>query len=537
MREAIRIAVAAVVLLGFAGTGLADSGYRPGVEMFPKGSGLQWNALSGEYRFVYHHMTSFVLDRVGTAGPMQDWGEHRIRWAPAFSWGRVGIKADMDIMEGQLFGDHENFSPEYRRLDRRDQDYGATFDNLLLRQLYLQFYSPIGLLKMGQMSSSYGLGILANSGDDDDSRFGVRRHGDIVDRLLLMTAPFKKVSGGKKWGEYLTFVLSGDIVYRDENAIFSDGDRGYQLNGGIYFRHPRHTNGLIFTWRTQTDSDGDELEAFAFNLNGKNRFVLTRRSAREEAGGKGGGRPDLSLYFNYEAVWLTGSTTRFQQLGSPEGLSLNSLGAVARFGLNAASIGLTGEVEVGYASGDNNPYDDESHAFFFDPDYNVGMVFFDEMLPLITARSVEISSDPAHLDTVPKGLDLVPSQGRVTNAFYILPHVRYTLLPQTPYLEKVQLLAGALFLTTPARFMHSYYSFEKGGVAANHLGRETDSNYLGTEILAGLRLKIWPWPEHIGMSVRTDLGFFIPGMALADPAGNKPDNVWKVSLGTALHWQ
>ena len=516
-----------LMLLLFSPAGsLADSGYSPEVKMMAPG--LQWNAIAGQYRLAMHHTGPFVLDRDGTSGPMRDWGEHRVRWSPAFSWGRVGVKVEMDVVGGQLFGDHEDFSREHRRLDRRDADRGVGFDGLMLREAYAQVVTPVGLLKLGQMTSRYGLGILANSGADDDSRFGVRRYGDVVDRVLLALKPFAPFTGRNTWGDYLTLVLAGDLVYRDENAVWADGDRAYMGNAGLFFRHPAFANGLVFTYRTQEDDDGDELEAFVLNVNGSNRFTL---AGSEEAGDL------LALILGYEVVGLMGHTDRFQQLGSPEGLELQSLGGVGRLGLEVASLGLEAELEVGYASGDGDPYDDESHAFFFDPDYNVGLIFFDEMLPLITARSVEISGDPANMETAPKGLDLIPSQERVTNALYYFPQVRYSLSPASPFLEKVGVLVGALFLTTPTDFAHSYYTFENGGVAANHQGRPTDSSYLGTELLAGVRVKSWPWTDHLGFSFHLDQSYFLPGQALADAQGNAPDPVWKVIGTAALEWR
>ena len=522
-----RISLPAFLLLLLSPSAVfADSGYSPEVKMMAPG--LQWNPMAGQYRFAMHHTGSFVLDRDGTPGPMRDWGEHRVRWSPAFSWGRVGLKVEMDVVSGQLFGDHEDFSPDSRRLERRDADHGAGFDGLHLREAYAQVLTPVGLIRVGQMTSRYGLGILANSGADDDSRFGVRRYGDIVDRALLALKPFAPLTGRNRWGDYLTIVLAGDLVYRDENAIWADGDRAYMGNAGLFYRHPAFANGLVFTYRTQEDSDGDELEAFVLNVNGSNRFSL---AGTEEAGDL------LALTLGYEIVGLMGHTDRFQQLGSPEGLDLESLGGVGRLGLEVASLGLEVELEVGYASGDGDPYDDESHAFFFDPDYNVGLIFFDEMLPLITARSVEISSDPVNMETPPKGLDLIPSQERVTNSLYYFPQVRYNFSPASPFLEKVGVLVGALILTTPSDFAHSYYTFENGGVAANHQGRPTDSSYLGTELLAGFRVKSWPWSDHVGLSLNLDQSHVLPGQALADVDGNTPDPVWKVLGAAALEWR
>ena len=379
------------------------------------------------------------------------------------------------------------------------------------------------------MTSSYGSGILSNNGEDDVDRFGLRRHGDVVERVLFATTPFLPGAGGKPWSRYLTFILAGDLVFRDENAVLLDGDRAWMANVGVFYRDPRRTNGVVFTWRTQEDDDGDSLLAYALNFNGKNRLALTR---------DGEGTPDLELTLDYELAYILGETTRFQQIGSEHGLDLSGLGFMGRLGVVSRATGITGELEVGYASGDNDPYDDTSHAFFFAPDYDVGLIFFDEMLPLITARSVEISSDPAHLDTVPKGLDLVPTQGRVTNTFYVFPQLRWKAPWNLgPHVETLQVLLGGLVITTPAKLAHPYYTFENGGVPTNHLGRETSSTYAGTELLAGIRANVWAWHDHIGFDLRLDQSYFIPGDALKDPAGDTIDPVWKLLASAALRWR
>ena len=524
-----RLLTALFVAVLLPGAALADSGYSPEVPGPGEKDGLHWNAATGAYRFAVHHLTAFDLDRDGTGSPLDTWAEHRLRWSPSLTCGPVRMKVELDVIEGHLLGAVEDLSPDHRRLDRRADFYGRDFSHFLVREAFVEYLSPVGLIKVGQMTSRYGSGILSNQGVDDDDRFGLRRHGDVVDRVIFATTPFLPMTGPKTWGQYLTFILAGDLVFRDENAVLLDGDRAWMANAGVFYRDPRWTNGFVFTWRTQEDDDGDSLLAYAFNLNGQNRFALTRDEKK---------KPDLELTFDYELACIVGETTRFQQIGSEDGLDLNSFGGLGRLGLTSAATGLTGEIEVGYASGDNDPYDDTSHAFFFDPDYDVGLIFFDEMLPLITARAVEISSDPAHLGSVPKGLDLVPTQGRVTNAFYIFPQLRWRAPWNLgPHVKKLQILLGGLVITTPAKLAHPYYTFENGGVPANHLGRQTSSTYVGTEVLAGIRANVWAWPDHVGFDLRVDQSYFIPGDALKDPSGATIDPVWKILASVALRWQ
>jgi hypothetical protein len=136
-----------------------------------------------------------------------------------------------------------------------------------------------------------------------------------------------------------------------------------------------------------------------------------------------------------------------------------------------------------------------------------------------------------------KGLDLIPTRERVTNVLYYFPQLRWTWHPATHVVEDVKVLLGVLLMTTPAEFAHSYYTFRNGGSAANHLGRTVDSNFLGTELLAGLRTDFELWPDHLGLSLHVDQSYFLPGMALADPEGNLPDGVWKILTAAELHWR
>jgi hypothetical protein len=536
MMKRVSLGTLVVLVICASRIASADIGYAPEVRLTPPPEGFAWNFWSGEYRFSYSDVGNFVLDETGTRSPVQGYGEHRVRLAPALAWKFVGIKVELDLLEGQLFGDGEDFFPDSRRLDRRVGTPGTGFDHFLLREAYLQVATPVGLFRAGQMTSQYGLGIIGNAGRDDDERFGIRRYGDIVDRFLILLKPFRPLTGPGAWGDYFTIMGSGDLVFRDENAVWQDGDRAYQGNSGLFWMHPEYTNGVVFTYRNQEDDDGDSLRAYVVNVNGHNRFVFSTMPARDVED-EDGIEPDLSCSFDYEMVWLMGHTDRMQQLGSEDGLDLQSFGAVGRVGFDVASIGLETEVEIGYASGDHNSYDDESHAFFFDPDYNVGLIFFEEMWPLISARAAEISSDPGNLAVPPKGLDLVPSQGRATNTFYLLPNLRWTWNPSFPVLRKVQLLAGGLVLFSPAGPAHSYYTFRNGGTAANHLGGAVESSYLGTEFLAGLRIEVWPWKEHLGLAFKVDESYFLPGKALAAPGGSIPDGVWKIMASAALMWR
>src|SRR5205814_10196177 len=83
------------------------------------------------------------------------------------------------------------------------------------------------------------------------------------------------------------------------------------------------------------------------------------------------------------------------------------------------------EMEGGFASGDANPFDDQATGFQMNRDFKVGLVLFDEVMLFQTQNAARRLSDPALVGASPPGLDLLPTEGAVTNALYLKPTLRW----------------------------------------------------------------------------------------------------------------
>ncbi len=168
------------------------------------------------------------------------------------------------------------------------------------------------------------------------------------------------------------------------------------------------------------------------------------------------GNPSTYLYGAGEVAFILGSTN---ELRSADQALTGQLTAIQSYG-GAASIGVVHEarragdaapsgqvpvsssplasaddprtwgdiavqLEVGYASGDANPYDTTEHRFTFDPNHKVGLVLFDEVMRWQTARASAAAQDPLLQNgTRPTpGVNLLPSHGGVFGAEYLYPTI------------------------------------------------------------------------------------------------------------------
>jgi hypothetical protein len=482
--------------------------------------------MPGRWVFQYHRLTNFSLDASGLEHDQIDVGRQLIRLHPMVNFGSTGLTlhGEVDVISGRTFGDLNRIATD-ALLDPDDTlDAWGSPDTADYRSLYLEWRSPAGVLRLGHQTSRWGLGLIANDGNDEEhDLFDYGRYGDIVERVMFVTAPF----GWKKdaWAKKLLLIGGFDVVFRDENADLVAGDLALQGVVSLLWRDvPEEgstrpwsfTAGAYVAIRDQEDDDGDTLEARAYDLHLRYEHFF--------AG------PVLWLAAGAELVFLEGRTNRARLEQAQDGLDLLALGVAFQAQVMAFDLGLEGRLDVGYASGDEDRNDGTSRAFSFDPDYHVGMILFSEVMSRISARSVENARNPELLAEAPKGLELLPSDGAITNAIYVSPTVRY--------MSSVGLgvdLQG-IFAWSDAPLADAWQTAKNGGFAANHLGATPDSSYLGTEVDVGLRYE-HPIADRVWVKLLVQGGFFFPGGALDAPDG-KPsmDTVSKVRAAVELGW-
>jgi hypothetical protein len=475
--------------------------------------------LEGEYRFRTVLLDDFPIDDAGTAHGQEVWGEHRLRIRPWVSFAdQVFLRAEADFFSGPIFGDTFDIphGPAGDRILYPMDDYHG-LRRVDPRALWLEWRAPFGRVLLGQMTSQWGLGVLANDGgsrtwrpEDDPVPFGDRHHGDIVERVAVAVAPAALFTDAA-WARRLILVGAFDVVFRDENADLLAGDLAFQGIASLSYRGVSWRAGAYVVYRDQEDDAGTHLRATVVDLFGRWRI------------GFGDG---MALTLAAEAVLLTGSTDRVQSERAREGLDLLGFGGVLRAAFDWPDTGLYPKLEVGFASGDNDRGDDTNRAFSFDPDHRVGLILFEQVLSRMSARAVERVSDPERRAVPPVGYEYLPTNGSVTNALYLFPTVTYRPL------HWLSLRLGVLWAYAPADVVDPYAAAKRGGFNANYLGGTSGAGSLGVELDGGLDFLL-KWEGLLELRVGAEGGVLFPGEALEGPGGDL-GTPWTLRMGLDL---
>jgi hypothetical protein len=381
-------------------------------------------------------------------------------------------------------------------------DYPFHRRNLMLRNGYAALTTGVGQLRAGLMSSQWGMGILANSGNGRDDLFGTRTRGDVVLRAAFATKPLLPALGEGTLGDDVYLALAHDFGSVDSNGDSTDGDDVSQVIGALFYRADGNELGVYVVHRDQTDEDGDTVVIDAFDLMGQFELDLDRQT---------------TIGFAGEVAYLNGETTRVNLEASPDLAQVEAVGFAVRVYValpryQAPDL-ATFSMDIGYASGDANPDDDTVFRFRFHPDFNIGLVLFDHYIPAITRRAVERVADPVRAAVPPKGLEGLVSNGGIENAIYFAPSV---------VLEPTQGLAvgiGVLYAEAAEEFMDPYSSFAAGGAATGPFGGVV-GDALGVELDLAIRYRY-----ELGTvtpEVRLQYGHLVPGSAFANAAGETP---------------
>lgn len=365
----------------------------------------------------------------------------------------------------------------------------APFEHSLRKAWGRVSVGPFLHLGGGFTTSHWGLGLLANDGahgwTPGSARFTDPRSGDIVIRSLLGTGPLTCLR--------LVASLTFDKVWED--AVLLEGDSAYQFIATAMLGHGRpHQGGFFLVHRRQSAPGGNTLNVTAIDLAGRTEHKLGRAKLTLEA----------------EAAVILGETTLGASPEFPTSQVLQ-LGAALRAALAFASVG--GVLDLVYASGDQNSYDDTSSSFRADPNFETGLLLFRYVQAAQTGRGYATATDPTLVGAPPGGIDRLPTRGGLTNAVVIFP--RLWVRP----VRGLEIYGGVLMALAPVKNIDPFNTKLAGGSPRNALDG-TPGAYWGTEVDLGVRYRLLA--RDTVLDVGLEGGVLIPGSALRDASGDHP---------------
>ena len=461
-----------------------------------------WLEGRAAYRLLALAMDDMVLDQAGTLQGQSFWMEQRLRVGATLRRGGVTASFGADLLAGLLAGDTTDLGA---RFVQQPRDQINAHRGFLLRQAVITWRSALGELRVGQQVSHWGLGLISNNGDEPPP-FGQQRLGDLMERVAFFTRPLP----------WLTSGVGADLVFRDSNAELLEGDLGINAFAALIAHSGPHMAGVYAVYRTQWDHDDERLQVAVMDLYAR-------------------GRGDLPLGLSWEAalegMLEVGRTSRMRAEPDLEGADVLAGGAVLRGALAHKPSRLRFTVELGFASGDNDLNDDTVRQAHFHPDYRVGLILFREQLGALSAHAADRLADAKHQGTAPHGVRHAVSDGRVTNALYIWPHL--ALGP----LAGITLRAGALWAMAAADLADPYTTNnDAGGYNTNALGAPCTSRELGVELMAGLDYKL-TLPLGLELGAAVQWAHLFPGAALTSASGQRPPDLDRVVARLTLGWR
>lgn len=480
---------------------------------------------------------------LGRPGGSASYMQQRLRLSPVISFEkRAKFSMMVDVLDDVVWGDNASNAstsifagePSVTGIDGQET---ATFQ---IKRAWMEFDIPVGKLRIGRQPSDWGLGLLANDGNGFDDLFGENHGGSTNDRVLFATRPLaiaQKMAGKSDSGFPLFFAVAVDRLVTDplreyygykcdlDPAGLGDGDWVGGYNQGVDAEYdPRcdlrngQTKGLGQDGETDQEHDfvedrdatsrrsdwwADEQDdvfemVYALIYKGEDIKLLGRTSDltlgvytvhRSQAETDSdiwildayGHLLFNGLLLEGEVVNISGQTNAVK-LPSGEGKhtlykAVDAWGYVVRAGLEQP--GYSAIFETGYASGDDNVTDDRFTGRALHPDFNVGLLLYEEVLSRVTEAAY------------PGDASSLASNGGVYNSRYIYPHLKFRPT------ETIEIIAAYL-VAWPDKVDGSVIQCGEGdddGVCSSF---EANDATLGWEVDLGIR---HTFHEHINVAL------------------------------------
>ncbi len=493
-------------------------------------------SVDGYYRARGFYLTEPDLNEASGKG-VERYFQHRLRlWPHLFVNEKLSFHLMADAMDDQVWGANPG-----NVLAQSTADETANF---IVKRAYGEVLTPVGLFRVGRQGSHWGKGLLSNDGDGFRNEFGDAHFGDTYDRILFATKPLGKD------GPLTTALLYDKIVETDLDIFQSISERQIGdplvLQKGdvdefglvVHYQKESLTAGVYGIYRTQTKTDTTAWIPDVYLKYDNGSF-----HADLEAVGIFGESRGVTVFLAPGDV-LDGRRISQLTLTQPR-VDIGMLGGATEIGYRFDQWDVA--VEAGYASGDKGgtgAFDDgELSAFSFDPDYNVGLLMFEEGYRLFTLNSLLAARDTFFNQPAAAGVDatpasicavscvnntffatrqeaiddffnttaaaFVPTNGSVKNAIYAFPKVRFQ-----PW-ETTSMVLGFLWAKAnepvPTRFT-------RPGAA----DPEESTDY-GFEVDYAIN---YNYTENLMLGLQA--GWFRPGEIFRQPNGDSAPNMFEV---------
>ncbi len=457
----------------------------------------------------------------------------RFRLMPSLTYGKVArLNLQIDGLDDVLWGDNNGLStaPLFAT-DGSNQGFlgGPVGDSIQLKRAWVQFSVPVGMMRVGRMPSHWGMGLLANGGGTGwidpetpkgepqrrildnffDDEFGDNHFGSTTDRILFITRPvtvYKTLAKKGKVENPLVVGYAFDKLAESPLLPFEGFERKFRPFGQQGFISRGASDDVdehvvLAVWNDpdwDKKSFQDELRVGVYGVLRSSKEGSTQPSVLTDPNalcGEFDGEPvkckdtgskvwiaDLWWRIRYGNLFTEGEYYRiggktfggvpFPQRNQKKEAQIDA--GVARFGY------LTNKwdamLEVGHASGDDVLEDEFFKQRAIHPDFNVGLILFEQTLRELTARVYGI---PFFSAENPQGALGLMSNGGVINANYIFPKFKWRPTP----VARTEIVGGLLAAWVDTLATDGVALFRACTGAGGACGRdETDSKFLGWEV-------------------------------------------------------
>ncbi|TVQ87354.1 MAG: hypothetical protein EA397_18735 [Deltaproteobacteria bacterium] len=449
----------------------------------------------------------------------------RLRLRPIISYKKLArVIFQVDAFDDVVWGDNAGVAqtPIFAADPSNTNREGLTIPSIQMTRAWLEVTTPIGEVRAGRMASHWGLGLIANDGNGFDDTFGENRFGNTFDRVMYATRPIaiaQAIAGKKDTEVPFFFVAAVDRLvnqpiqqfygFRCTAGLREGVDPGYDprcdRSGDGFtdvshdFTEDRDPERRSQRWWADQDTDVAE-SVFALIYRGED-LKLLGDSDKFTIGGYLITRwqhstdslvyvPDLWIDFNldgwvgeFEGLHITGQSRGLVlpgaydptgEIDDPLYKEVSIWGYVGRFGHRKSDWEII--FEHGFASGDSNVADRRFTGRALEPDHNVGLIIYDQIMARVTAGAWSRDARPLW------------SRGGVVNSRYIFPHARYSPMDDVD-------IVGAFLMAWPHRPDGATILCRPGEGCGQ---AQATANALGWEVDLALKVR---WQRHVLFSI------------------------------------